>query len=328
MLDVFLPQYAAQAVIDLERTAKLISRGEAKSTARGHHADIKLAGVCLFVAEMIRGAVKVVLPDNGEIYRPNVIDGYEGGLAPSDDESTSFVMPAKTTCFEYAWTHKMPDPEQGEYGERRFYANKRIVVAHQASHDIADRDIPEGMSRTVQLWSICFDNESRMFGMTTSTIALTLPLRAYHPGGYKERSAWSFNCAGGYDFLLDKPIEPRGEFRDTAIVDFRPDITAMVQFCHALRAGATLDAVTEKSSSRRKKFEKRGVGGFEYHVVKLPTGKSKSRSADSAGHASPRFHFRRAHIRKIDDSRFAFVRSCMVGDPSNGLIEKNYAGVR
>lgn len=54
------------------------------------------------VASLIRHAVHVILPENGEVYRSN---DY-GGDMPSPDECESFMgLPAPVTCFEYPWSY-------------------------------------------------------------------------------------------------------------------------------------------------------------------------------------------------------------------------------
>jgi hypothetical protein len=42
------------------------------------------------------------------------------------------------------------------------------------------------------------------------------------------------------------------------------------------------------------------------------------------GHASPRLHFRRGHVRRIGDGRRVWVRSCLVGDKTAGFAGKDY----
>ncbi|UOA23627.1 hypothetical protein DSM110277_02056 [Sulfitobacter pontiacus] len=42
------------------------------------------------------------------------------------------------------------------------------------------------------------------------------------------------------------------------------------------------------------------------------------------GHAPPRLHWRRGHVRRLSSGRITMVRPCLVGDVSNGVIEKGY----
>jgi hypothetical protein len=103
---------------------------------------------------------------------------------------------------------------------------------------------------------------------------------------------------------------------------------AAIQCCHSLRAGATLEERSEPSAARRWKMEKRGVGGFTYHVLKLPSKTGQTLEMGVGSHASPRFHIRRAHIRKLPTGVLTFVRQCFVGDRDRGTVKKHYQMVR
>lgn len=46
--------------------------------------------------------------------------------------------------------------------------------------------------------------------------------------------------------------------------------------------------------------------------------------APTGAHDSPRFHVRRAHIRKLPTGVLTFVRQCFVGDPEKGVVGKHY----
>ncbi len=62
---------------------------------------------------------------------------------------------------------------------------------------------------------------------------------------------------------------------------------------------------------------------FEYHVLKVPG--SPGTGVDRGGsHASPRFHFRRGHVRKLSEERLTWVRDCAVGDIKRGAVDKEY----
>lgn len=112
----FLPQYAAQAVVDLEQDVKNIKKAMKGSLAVSSY--LLSARSMEGLAGLIRSAVHVVLPPNGEIYRDNQF----GGAMPTPAEVQSFEgLPAPVTCFEYPWTHpkQATDPTVG---------TKRITV--------------------------------------------------------------------------------------------------------------------------------------------------------------------------------------------------------
>jgi hypothetical protein len=63
----------------------------------------------------------------------------------------------------------------------------------------------------------------------------------------------------------------------------------------------------------------------EYYVLDCFLGEHAERADPQGGsHASPRFHVRRGHIRRLADGRRTWVRQCSVGDASSGIIDKDY----
>jgi hypothetical protein len=104
----FLPQFAAQAVADLEKTAKTVreaikcdpARAQILAQQQGMAPGVFSAYLVAseFLAQMIREAVHIVLPANGEIYRGN----GRGAEPISEPECESFRgLPAPVCCFEY-----------------------------------------------------------------------------------------------------------------------------------------------------------------------------------------------------------------------------------
>lgn len=305
----FLPQYAAQAVIDLERLLKTPPAGF-KFKSPGYSADRYLAYTRAVIG-MLRAGVHVVLPANGEIYRSNDMDR----AMPTEDECASFVgLPAPVTCFEYSWTHRAAMRDQA------IGAPKRITIVGDSKQIFDVGNVPEGFSHSATFISIVFNEISRTWIPLDTTLAVLSPLVVSK--GKINSANWGLrgkltNELTGQE-IRDVPAHIFGEWY--------ADVISTVQCCHALRAGATLEERTESSSSRRWKFEKRGVGGFVYHLLTIPKGAAGRNSAgESGGHASPRLHVRRAHIRKLPTGALTFVRQCLVGDPEKGVVEKNYA---
>jgi hypothetical protein len=67
-----------------------------------------------------------------------------------------------------------------------------------------------------------------------------------------------------------------------------------------------------------------GSPSIEYRIVQLAH-ETPSRNADLGGtHASPRWHIRLGHTRRLPDGRLIPVRQCEVGDPERGIIWKDY----
>lgn len=75
-----------------------------------------------------------------------------------------------------------------------------------------------------------------------------------------------------------------------------------------------------------KRTKERGrIPPDEYYVLDCFLGEHTERNEDRGGsHASPRFHVRRGHIRRLPDGRRTWVKQCTVGDVSNGRVDKDY----
>jgi len=62
---------------------------------------------------------------------------------------------------------------------------------------------------------------------------------------------------------------------------------------------------------------------YSYHILRIP-GDLTERISLGGTHASPRFHFRRGHVRKLPEGNFTWVKYCMVGNPELGSVDKEY----
>lgn len=300
--DEFLPQYAAQAVIDLEATAKRLRN---QPNLRYYVTAVES------VASLIRHAVHVVLPENGEIYRSNDL----GGEMPSEDECQSFAgLPAPVTCFEYPFTYASGDREHDDV-----QAPRRITIVSDGKQT-HEGPVPEGMVQCATFISVIYNEHIKSWMLIDCGLSVKTPLEvAYQPG----TKLWGPQ-AHARELMTGETFSQTSQKFQRIAGQFHADINAVVQCCHALRAGAHFDEHVEKSSARRWKFEKRGVGGFTYHVLKLPERALSSSVPTGGAHASPRFHVRRAHIRKLPTGLLTFVRQCFVGDAEKGMVGKHY----
>lgn len=62
---------------------------------------------------------------------------------------------------------------------------------------------------------------------------------------------------------------------------------------------------------------------FEWKVAKIETSKTKSKPQGGT-HASPRYHKRRGHIRRLKSGKTVFIKECFAGDINKGFIAKEY----
>jgi len=99
----------------------------------------------------------------------------------------------------------------------------------------------------------------------------------------------------------------------TTIIDC---VLLITHSTHRAERAATID---------RERLRKLGAGpaGWEYRVVDLPSA-VRDRVDMGGTHASPRWHQRRGHWRRVAERR-VWVKPCEVGDPARGGIVKDYA---
>lgn len=310
MLKTFLPQYAAQCVFDLEWSSKRLIQNEPQ-----------LASVARTLAVLIRESVHVVLPPNGEVYRDT---GPAADLtAPTPEECISIGnLPAPVTCFEYPWTHKIDLTHYPKDSELTISdASKRITIAldgRQLSNDRHGSD-----PSLITFFSLFYERSIKRWTFYPLTLTVSSPLEVASPPR-RLSEGWGV-MATSRDLETGKILSPTSALAIRCVAEFRADLVAVLQCCHSLRAGASLAEQTELSSMRRRKFEQKGVGGFSYHVLTLPQKIIGGQSTDGNNiHASPRFHVRRAHIRKLSTGSLAFVRQCFVGNPDDGMVSKHY----
>lgn len=299
----FLPQYAAQAVAAFEMMAEKGRQAfgtpgmmtDAAARFPNVERDLRaLMHEADFMARMIRASVHVVLPHNGEVYAPT----YPMPMPTQDEVDSLEGLPAPCTTFEF--------PTDQDAG-----VTKILVVVVDAKQAFPDEDL-SGLTvffaRFEQGVWVCPRN-AVFFGM---------PLHFVKAEGGKF-------AVTGRGFRIAPHLRP-DDVKDQATVmgAAMRALLPVIQCCHALRAGASLDERTEGSANRRWKMEKKGVGGFTYHVLKLPERAVRHDESLGGSHASPRFHVRRAHIRKLPSGVLTFVRQCFVGDRERGIVEKSY----
>lgn len=315
----YLPQYAAELVHDLKLQAAY-----GKSIVGITERERKLRHACEQFAEFVRHATHIVLPPNGEIYR-------EIGTPPTPQECQSIVaLPSFLTTFEIKLTNdffKNIGPDDGpnaflllavdykqieQFDNEKYEGNKGKKHRTPMSLTLFSRYEP-GHHKMVPgaRWSISEYNSSYL-----------TPLEVYP----RDSKKWAMEVAVAetYDGT-PVSLEKDPELVASVNTVYFSCLNMVLQACHALNVGATLEARKEKSYTRSRTFEKKGVGGFEYHVLKLPHGTVRETLGSRQGERDgPRYHFRRSHLRNLSSGAQTFVRSCFVGNREKGEVVKNY----
>jgi hypothetical protein len=319
----YLPQYAAEAVRDLEEAARRLRVFADATRGKEQEKYAKMYVAHLVVADLLRRAEHVVLPPNGEIYRDNKHTG------PTNQECVSLTgLPAPITSFEFPWTHNMEGPLNPKYeyhGEESQLENppKRIALVLDEKQLSPETAEDEEKTR-IAFYSVCYYESIKRWAFSPHSLTVFDPFQVQR---FEDRPKGWAAKAQVLDILEAEYIDQKDIDRGAAVFsEYQSDISLVVQACHALRVGATLETRKDKSYTRTRTFEKAGVGGFEYHVLKLPHGTVKETLGTREGSErdGPRYHFRRAHLRNLSTGAQTFVRSCFVGNREKGVVEKTY----
>jgi hypothetical protein len=73
-----------------------------------------------------------------------------------------------------------------------------------------------------------------------------------------------------------------------------------------------------------KRVKKGKLPFFSYHTLHI-SGEYDKSEPNGGTHASPRLHLRRGHIRKLANGSKVWVRQCLVGDKTKGIVGKDYS---
>lgn len=101
-------------------------------------------------------------------------------------------------------------------------------------------------------------------------------------------------------------------------------LAAIMQTLILLSCNNVKTVRTEEPVKLNAKRAKSGKPPFvSYHILDVP-GHETSDAELGGTHASPRFHLRRGHVRRLPTGVSTWVRHCAVGSPANGMVKKDY----
>lgn len=294
-----LPELAARAVASLENPPSNLTKPGYAEYAAG-------------IATAIRNATHVVLPRNGEIYR-----AWEGQEMPEYECQAMASLPGPICTFEFSCNNTDRVVVAWSRRQLGFYEGDDALDDEILLTDVRQATTAEERAHVIDIFgeNIWLPEQSRLLVHTHTKI--------------KNQTL----AEGQKAFVVDCSIYPdtRSEADCQELLGspklfadaYGRAIFAISQACVAMQAGATLEERSETSASRRWRMEKKGVGGFTYHVLKLPHS-SSSGAVAGGSHGSPRLHIRRAHLRKLPTGVLTFVRQCFVGDGDRGAVGKHY----
>jgi hypothetical protein len=101
-------------------------------------------------------------------------------------------------------------------------------------------------------------------------------------------------------------------------------VFSLIQALQCANVQAEL-AITAKPKVNERRIADGKAPFFDYHILTLKDlPQRRHREPTENGHASPRQHLRRGHIRRLDDGRRLWINATVVGAAENGTISKDY----
>lgn len=323
----YLPQYAAELVHDLkiqEKYWRYSANAALKRWGKDnpiYKEEVSKADAFQMTADMVRNAVHIVLPLNGQVYVPASVEIY----TPEECES-SHALPHVLTTFEHA-----ADKNYFTVSDADEYPDAMVTLAvdFKQNGDEPEKYTNSKLPDRYPVAMMGFYRFSKSSDTGTRWVLNNHYMTMYTPIVYTNGGTQlGLSCVYTKEGLYDSEHKPTvgWDVADEIHSSLNGHMETIVRACHAMRVGAVLEERQEKSYTRNRTLQKKGVGGFEYHVLRLPHGTVRetlgSRSGGERG--APRYHFRRAHLRNLSKGTQTFVRSCFVGNREKGEIKKEY----
>lgn len=112
-----------------------------------------------------------------------------------------------------------------------------------------------------------------------------------------------------------------------AMRDLSQETAAIIDLCLALNVpGADYPKRPAPAKLNKKRLSRGKPPLYEYTILDIdPMRPQAARNPSQGGtHASPRFHLRRGHLRRLRSGKVVHVRATSVGDATRGTVGKDY----
>lgn len=292
------------------------------------------------ITSLLRKAVKFYLPDNGRL--------FNSGLRALP---LVFRLPYPVTVAEFKITKDAPAEEQPLHSNGLHQSSKRIALAIEITQSNIDNYrwlIPQskesliGDDGVIAIIPVYYTDETKEWqfppfaGLIASTqvivspeaIARTenlfdgeipksftrLPI-VLHPIDLMPEICSSLRARRGNDFAYA-----------SAMQDTQDELMAVLELIEILSCkNVTTKDVAPPIKLNAKRVSNKKTPFFEYKLLILDSvEESPATQLTGGGHASPRVHLRRGHIRRLTDKNI-WVNSAVVGSKQAGVILKDYA---
>jgi hypothetical protein len=274
----------------------------------GHHED---AESVLATIDTINKSVKFCIEDNGRIFNDD-LKALKGNR---------INLPFSKTCIEY-YQHNTTGQE--DYVIEDGFSAERMSKVVLVCADVEEvlLCVPSEISDSIVISMVLFFESDKRWQLSESGLCIK---KDFFITGTGLRS---FTSIPEYKKTCDKQLGKSG----ADVIDHMPGIKesmpylkAAFEFLEALSCRNVEQSVYQEASPKndqRIKSHKLPIYETKFLTIKQ-TVKEYSKNGTVTNHASPRQHLRRGHIRRLESGNI-WVNSCVVGDSSKGVIDKQY----
>jgi hypothetical protein len=268
----------------------------------GHPED---AASVFATIKTINESVKFCIEDNGRIFN----DGLKAL------KGNRINLPFKKTCIEY-YHHNTTGQKDYVIEEGHSVERMSKVVLICADIEEVITTVPSDISDSIVISMVLFFEKDKRWQLAECGICVK---KDYFIDGI---GLQSFTSIPGYKKQCDE------KFGTTNVEDIKssvPYLKSAFEFLEALSCRNVEQSIYQQASPKneqRLKSHKLPIYETKFLTIKQ-TVKEYSKNGIVTYHASPRQHLRRGHIRRLESGNI-WVNSCVVGDSSKGVIEKQY----
>ena len=310
--------YAAQAEKDLGIFANKMELNSLADLTRD-------AFVCRLMAIEIKTAIHFTMPDYGIIF-----DDKAQGIA-----GNQLRLPFPLITVEYFV------PISNKTKEDHVDVKKRLFIAKELKVSVAldlgylseiDHKFFINSEYLIMVSSVYFQEESKEW--TPHPYALVIPSEWDNTSQASRVLGTNTNGTGFVAALFNlfptmceilANYVGKDKSESDGIDDVAGEASVLLELLEALSCRNVEQSIHQQASQKneqRLKSHKLPIYETKFLTIRQ-TVKEYSKNGIVTYHASPRQHLRRGHIRRLESGNI-WVNSCVVGDSSKGVIEKQY----
>lgn len=114
------------------------------------------------------------------------------------------------------------------------------------------------------------------------------------------------------------------DFDDAHLMPAKLAVSAAMEFIKIMNCSNVIEVNNHPSRLKKARAAKQGKQLFSWKTLHIKSSTKRYKNSAGGTHSSPRVHLRRGHIRTLASGKTTWVKRCVVGDKSQGMIGKDY----